>query len=112
MLINGWTIEKAIEAINTHNDGTKAQHGGGCVYETPTGNHCAVGCFIAYLGLDMPVYLGCPVSSLGDAILTKMPLPAHELRDFQAIHDGATDYNDIREVLVAWLVMHERIVED
>lgn len=46
--VNGWTKVKMIEQIKLKNNGKKSKNelDGRCMYKTPNGNHCAIGCFI------------------------------------------------------------------
>lgn len=108
--INGWTVEKMKEQIRKKNNGKRAvgEHPDFdreiCLYETPDGNHCAVGCFIpeGHKALS----LGAGVDSLLDLnpeLHDVFPLESEALSQLQSVHDGNGDNYDIRETLCRWI---------
>lgn len=99
--INGWTKEKMKEQIRKKNNGKQAmrslENGGtACVYETPDGNHCAVGCFIpeGHPGMRCTDSSNVLLAEHPD-LLSVMPLDGDNLRAFQRQHDGVCPTNEI-----------------
>lgn len=105
--INGWTKERMKAQIRARNDGTAAMEDGACLYETTSGNHCAVGCFIpaghdAMGALKSADALLAEFEELRDAV----PLDGPGLLQMQMEHDRSDNRapgKDVRDVLCDWI---------
>lgn len=110
-LVNGYTKETVIKNITEGNKGVKAVISGGggsgsvCVYLTPDGNKCAIGCFIPE-GSEASRFHGS-VSYLVDKypdLMSFMPLDdVFALRQFQRVHDNYYIGADPRPALIKWI---------
>jgi len=87
-LINGYTKETMKRLIRKYNMDKRSVHKGSCLYQSPDGNRCAVGCFIpdhhpalkSISGVDGMLK---EYPDMGDC----MPLPIMWLEMFQELHD-------------------------
>ncbi len=106
--INGWTKARMIAQIRLRNDGTKSVNTrGGCVYQSPTGNACAVGCFIPQGDYREELDNGIGVREvfLWQEMRLAMPLAVEGLTRMQSVHDNAPSEigGDMRERLANWI---------
>jgi len=125
--INGWTKERMKAQIREQNDGTRATNANGdCIYATGTGNHCAVGCFLASDIATEEAYESAIVDAgaaniayqLADIrhpddrheawaeqarIERLMPLREDGLQALQQVHDDPSNDDDIRDALCKWI---------
>lgn len=105
-LKDGWTKAKIMEKIKKYNNGSKSWEGNSnCVYQTKTGNRCAIGCFIPdnHPGLN---YEGDVLGLLETYPSLKEYMPFDEpgsLRDFQQAHDTAKSSHEIYKVIEYWI---------
>ncbi len=107
--INGWTKARMTAQIRLRNDGTKSvDTRGRCVYQSPTGNACAVGCFIPrgqYWGGFDDGDMGVREVFLWQEMRLAMPLAVEGLTRMQSVHDNAPSEigGDMRERLANWI---------
>jgi len=112
---NGWTVAATKQAIMDGNKGKRAHiyeaadtpgKGGGCLYLTPDGNKCAVGCFIpdGHEGQSLRGSVHMLLASHRD-LEDSMPLHRDALAELQEIHDEGYDRNsdDPRPALLRWI---------
>ena len=103
--INGWSKETMKLAIMVGNNGTVALNiWGKCTYLSPSGNRCAVGCFIptGHPGQKDPGSVVGILSCFPD-LVNQMPLDQEGLLAMQGTHDGYRGDSDVRDMLCAWI---------
>lgn len=104
--INGWTKEKMKAQIRAKNNGKVASNGKLCLYETPDGNHCAVGCFIPEGHQAMNATESVEwLLGYHEDLLKHMPLIKDGMYKLQVEHDKytSTPTEDVRKVLCKWI---------
>lgn len=111
-LANGYTKESVMEKIRKYNNGTVAAGGepASCLYQSPDGNRCFIGCFIPDNKIREIATLGKTV----DVLLERHPelrksMPFADLltlSEFQRVHDSLSrgdTSRDPREAAQTWL---------
>ena len=109
---NGFTVEKIVELISTKNTGSVSYSAkeGLCMYETPEGNHCGVGCLLpsGHKGMG---HVGGVTTLLNEYpdLEDILPLGSIALVKLQNIHDATTFGIDPRPAMIKFV---EENVED
>ena len=111
--INGWTKTKMKARIRRYNDGTQAKEivdgQSRCLYITPLGNRCAVGCFLTKeqaKEADENQLTGTEVAKRWPE---KMPIPPKGINELQDIHDDCDPSQNVQEELYDWI--DKRVVD-
>lgn len=105
---------------NGHRSFLKEGSGDTCMYFSPDGNRCGVGCFLPEWShedisarrndnhVNEILYMINPLTR--ELLMDEMPLDAYGLAGLQKAHDKCPDDRDVREVLCAWI--DKNVVED
>jgi hypothetical protein len=112
-IINGWTKESMIAAIDTYvpRVGKCMDDSGDCLYLDDNGKSCPVGAFLrTFLPVDHEAFkreggVINPVSGepLFPEFMDKMPLDAAGLRRIQVEHDFTHGGINVQERLISWI---------
>lgn len=100
--INGWTKEKMKAQIKLKNNGMRAVDPWGiiCLYRTPDGNACAIGCFIP--DNNQAIRYNCPIDTIHHQVKEYMPIELTGLIELQFLHDR-NEKDNLHDVLFYWI---------